>query len=136
MNAEQKRAWLGVVTGIACVVGYVALIPFLGPVAATGAFGLYGLNGIAPLIGRKQRADERDRSIERRATLGGAMASYMAFIFGCMGTWFVAFAWLGKEQISVHLLWTITLLGWIVFYTVRSVVVLVLYGRHVEADNA
>ena len=136
MNAEQKRAWLGVVTGIACVVGYVALIPFLGPMAATGAFGLYGLNGIAPLIGRKQRADERDRSIERRATLGGAMASYMAFIFGCMGTWFVAFAWHGQEQVSVHLVATITFVGGIVFYTVRSVVVLVLYGRHVEADNA
>lgn len=136
MNAEQKRAWLGVVTGIACVVGYVALVPFLGPMAATGAFGLYGINGFAGFIGRKERADERDRSIARRATLGGAMASYMAFILGCMGTWFIAFAWLGKEQVSVHLLGTITFVGGIVFYSVRSTVVLVLYGRHMEADNA
>jgi len=120
MNAEQKRAWLGVVTGIACVVGYVALVPFLGPLAATGAFGLYGINGIAPLIGRKERADERDKSIARRATLGGAMASYMAFILGYMGTWFVAFVWLGKEQILVHLLGTITFVGGIVFYFVRA----------------
>ena len=136
MNAEQKRAWLGVATGIACVVGYVALVPFLGPMAATGAFGLYGINGIAPLIGRKERADERDKSIARRATLGGAMASYMAFILGCMGTWFVAFVCLGKEQVLVHLLGTITFVGGIVFYFVRSVVVLLLYGRHVEAENA
>jgi hypothetical protein len=104
--------------------------------AATGAFGLYGVNGIAPLIGRKERADERDRSIAHRATLGGAMASYMVFVLGCMGTWFIAFAWLGKEQVSVHLLGLITFLGWIVFYSVRSAVVLVLYGRHVEADHA
>lgn len=136
MNAEQKRAWLGLGTGIACVVAYVALIPFIGPMAATGAFGLYGVNGIAPLIGRKERADERDRSIAHRATLGGAMASYMVFVLGCMGTWFIAFAWLGKEQVSVHLLGLITFLGWIVFYSVRSAVVLVLYGRHVEADHA
>jgi len=136
MNAEQKRAWLGLITGMACVVAYVALVPFIGPMAATGAFGLYGVNGIAPLIGRKERADERDRSIAHRATLGGAMASYMAFILGCMGTWFIAFAWLGKEQVSVHLMGIITWLGAIVFYSVRSAAVLVMYGRHVEADNA
>jgi len=136
MNAEQKRAWLCLVTGMACVVGYVALVPFIGPMAATAAFGLYGLNGFAPFIGRKERADERDRSIAHRATLGGAMASYMAFILGCMGTWFIAFAWLGKEQVSVHLMGVITFLGAIVFYTVRSAAVLVMYGRHVEADHA
>ena len=136
MNAEQKRAWLGLITGIVCVGGYVALTPFLGPMAATAAFGLYGLNGIAPLIGRKEVADERDKSIGRRATLGGAMASYMAFILGCMGTWFVAFLWLQKEQIPVHLLAAITFLGGIVFYSVRCAMILALYARHSEADNA
>ena len=136
MNGEQKRAWLGLVSGIACAVGYAALVPFLGPMAATSAFALYGINGFAPLIGRKDKGDERDKSIARRATLGGAMASYMTFILGCMGTWFIAFAWLAREQVSVHLMPTITILGLIVFYTVRSAAVLVMYGRHVEADHA
>jgi hypothetical protein len=53
-----------------------------------------------------------------------------------MGTWFIAFAWLGKEQVSVHLLGILTFLGAIVFYSVRSAAVLVMYGRHVEADHA
>ena len=136
MNAEQKRAWLGVITAIVCVAGYLCLLPFLGPMAAISAFGLYGINGFAVFIGRKERVDERDRAIARRATLGGAMASYTAFILGCMGTWFIAFRWLGKEQVSVHLLPIITFAGVIILYFVRSAVVLWLYHRHVEAENA
>jgi len=135
MNAEQKRAWLGVVTMIACVVGYLALLPFFGPMVATAAFAIYGVNGFGGLIGRNEKVDERDRSITQRATLAGAMASYLAFILGCMGTWFAVFAVGGQEQVGVHVLGRITLLGGIVFIFVRCVVVLVLYGRHVEADN-
>jgi hypothetical protein len=136
MNAEQKRARLAVWSGVACLIGYIALVPFLGPWVATAAFALFGLNGLAGLIGRGEQLDERDKVIQRRATLGGAMASYMAFILGCMGTWFVAFAWHGREQISVHLMGTITILAGFVFYFARGVAVLVLYGRHVEADDA
>ena len=136
MNAEQKRAWLGVATMAACVVGYLVLFPFFGPVVVTAAFALYGINGFAGLIGRKDRPDERDRSIGRRATLGGAMASYMAFIIGCMGTWFFIYAWRREQQVWVHALTMITQLGAIVFFFTRSVAILVLYGRHVEAENA
>ncbi len=135
MNAEQKRAWLAVATMTACVVGYLVLLPLFGPVVAIAAFGFYGINGFAGLIGRGEQVDERDKNIARRATLGGAMASYMAFITGCMGTWFVVFAFQGEEQVWVHVLGTITCLGGIVFFFTRSVAILVLYGRHVEADN-
>ncbi len=136
MNAEQKRAWLAVGSGIACVVGYLVLLPFLGPYGAMGALAVFGVNGLAPLIGRGEQADERDRSINRRATVAGGMASYLAFVLGCMGTWFVAFLWRGDAQVSVHLMTAITFLGGIVLIVVRGVVVLVLYGRHVEADDA
>ncbi len=136
MNAEQKRAWLGVVTMTACVAGYLLLLPFVGPVAATAAFAFYGINGFASLIGRKEQIDERDRNIARRATLAGAMASYGAFLLGCMGTWFVVFELRGEEQVGVHALPMITGFGVIVLFFVRSVTVLALYGRHVEADNA
>ena len=136
MNAEQKRAWLGVATMTACVVGYLVLLPFFGPVVATAAFAFYGINGFSGLIGRGEAVDERDKNIARRATLGGAMASYLAFIIGCMGTWFVVFAFQRQEQVWVHMLPTITMLGGIVFFFTRSVAILALYGRHVEADNA
>ncbi len=136
MNAEQKRAWLAVATMTACVVGFLLLLPFFGPVVATAAFAFYGINGFAPFIGRKERFDERDKSIGRRATLGGAMASYSAFIIGCMGTWIVVSMFQREEQVRVHVLPMITMLGGIVFFFTRSVPILVLYGRHAEAENA
>ena len=136
MNAEQKRAWLGVITMTACVVGYLVLLPIFGPVVAIAAVGFSGLNGFGVLIGRKEQVDERDKSIRRRAALGGAIASYLAFIIGCMGTWFVVFAFRGEEQVWVHALGMITIVAGFVFVSVQSVTTLVLYGRHVEADNA
>ncbi len=135
MNAEQKRAWLAVGSMVACLIGYVALLPFLGPYPATAAFALFGVNGFAGLIGRKEKPDERDVSIARRATLAGGMASYLAFVLGCMGVWFVAFAWHRQEQVSVHLFPTISIAGGIILYFVRSLVILVLYRRHMEADH-
>ncbi len=136
MNAEQKRAWLGLVTGIACLAGFVVLIPFVGLQGATAAFAFYALNALAPFIGRKERADERDRSIARRASMGGFAASYLFFILGCMGVWSVVFRGHGNEQVSVLVLPTITAIGGFVLYFVRSIMILVLYGRHAEADNA
>ena len=135
MNAEQKRAWLGVATMTACVVGYLVLLPFFGPVVATAVFAFYGINGFAGFIGRGEKVDERDKAIARHATFAGAMASYLAFIIGCMGTWFVVFAFQREEQILVHVLGTITILGGIIFFFTRSVAILVLYGRHAEADD-
>ena len=120
----------------ACVVGYLVLLLFFGPVVATAAFAFYGINGFAGFIGPRERPDERDRSITRRATLAGAMASYMAFIIGCMGTWFYVYTCHREEQVWVHTLAMITQLGATVFFFTRSVLVLVLYARHTEADNA
>jgi len=136
MNAEQKRAWLGVATMTACVVGFLALLPFFGPGVASSAFGFYGINGFGVFIGRGERADERDRNIASRATGLGGMASYLAFIAGCMGTWFAVYMFQHQGQVSVHILPGITMLGAIAFFLVRSVAILVLYGRRVEADNA
>jgi len=135
MNAEQKRAWLGVGSGVACVVAYLVILPFLGSQVAGAAFAILGLNGFAPLIGRGEKPDERDMSIVRNATLAGAVASYMTFILGCMGTWFIVFAWHREPQVSVHSLPMITFWAVLVVYLVRSAVILVLYNRHVEADN-
>ena len=136
MNAAQKRAWLAVVTMAACVVGFLVMLPLFGPWVAFSAFGLFGINGFGAFIGKGEQIDERDKSIARRATLGGAMLSYMTFILGCMGTWFVVFRFNHQVQASVHLFPMITITGGIVFYFARSVMILFLYGRHVEADDA
>ncbi len=136
MNAEQKRAWfvLGVF-GVACV-AFAAWTLVLGLRGAWGAFGIFGLAAFAPLIKRQEKADERDAAINRRATLAAAVASYVAFILGCMGVWFAAFAWLRQEQVSVQLFAAITIAGAIVFYLTHSVAILVFYGRHVETGDA
>lgn len=136
MNAEQRRAWfvLGVF-GLACL-GFVVLWLTIGFGVAWAAFAVFGLGGFSALIGRGEKADERDLSISRRATLAGGMASYGAFISGCMGVWFVTFAGRGQELISVHVLGTITVMGMVALFTARSLAILILYGRHVEADHA
>lgn len=135
MGAEQKRAWLVVITLIVCVVLFAVLMPFLGLAAAPVAFSLLGLNGFGVLIGRGEKEDERDRSIARRATLGGAMASYLTFVLSLMGTWAVVYMLRGDSQISVHALPMIVMLGFVVFISVRAIAVLAYYRRHTEADN-
>lgn len=136
MNAEQNRAWfvLGVF-GLACVV-FAAWILTLGLAGAWGAFGIFVLAGFAFLIRRREKADERVVAINRRAALIAGLTSYTFFILGCMGVWSVAFAWQRQEQVSVQLFAAITLAGGIIFYLTHSVAILVLYGRHVEADDA
>ena len=135
MNAEQKRAWVVLGVGIASTAGYLALVPIVGAWAAI-AFGLYGLLGLVPLIGWRQPTDERDKSIGRRATVVGGVAAFLAFLLGCQVVWWAAFAWQSREQVSVHLVQIITAFGVVVFWCVRSIVILKLYGRHVEAENA
>jgi hypothetical protein len=64
------------------------------------------------------------------------MTSYVAFILGCMGVWFLAFVWRKQMMVSVHWFAAITLAGGIVFYVTHSVWILILYGRHLGADDA
>ncbi len=136
MNAEQKRAWLGVVSGVACIMLYVALIPSLGARTATVAFALFAINGFAGMIGKKAKLDERDKAITRHATLGGFAVSYGVFILGCMGTWAAVTKWQINEAAAIDFLPTIACLGLFAMYFVRCATILVLYGRHVEPDNA
>ena len=136
MSTEQKQAWF--VLGLSAVtcVGFVALGLIFGFRVAWAAFGIMGLGGLTPLIGRGKKPDERDVSIGKDATVAGGMASYLAFVLGCMGVWIVEFLWHGNYQVSVHMLALITGLGGMTLYIVRSLAILILYGRHVETDNA
>ena|GEM_PF-3115352 len=114
---------------------FAVLTAFFGATVATSAFALFAVNGFGGLIGRGEKVDERDKSIARRATLGGAMASYLTFVLALMGVWAVVFLLHGDSQVSVHVLPNIVFLGFIVLWTVRAVAILVYYRRHVEADN-
>ena len=136
MNTEQKRAWIVLSASSLGCVAFVVLGSLYGFGEAGPTFGLLGLAGFSGLVGRHERRDERDLAIGRRATLAGAMASYGTFIAGCTGTWLVAYAWHRQEQLSVHLLAAITMAGVAVLPIARSVAILILYGRHVEAENA
>lgn len=135
MSREQKGAWFIVAMFAASVMAYLILLPFMGPVPALGAFGLMGLTMFWPLIFRKRRdplgveIDERDRVLQRKATLAGAMISYGVFLLGCMGVWFYYFTWQGQQMVSVHLFPGAVFAGGITLWVARSVAMLVLYGR-------
>ena len=136
MNAEQKRAWLVLgAFGLACT-AFVVWTLTLGLRGAWGTFGIFGLAGFAVLIRRREKMDERDVAINRRAALLAGMASYLTFVICCMTIWFVVFAFQDNKQVSVQMFAAVTVAGGIVFYLVHSVAILVFYGRHVEADDA
>ena len=135
MNAEQKRAWLGLISCVVCLVLFAVLAPFIGAQAAMGAFGILGVNGFRQLIGRGEKLDERDTSILRRAVAVGFVASYLTFVLALMGVWIVTFECHGRSQISVHVLPIIGFWGFLMVILVQSVAVLVGYRRHAEADD-
>ncbi len=136
MNAEQRRAWFTVSIGSICLAAYLIVAPFVGVLPAFAVFGLFGLAGLTPLIGRGEPMDERDHSIARRATLGGAVTSYMAVILADMGIWFYVYGWKGQQQVSVHTLSLVTLMACIVLFFARALAILALYGRSTEAESA
>ncbi len=137
MNAEQKSAWMGVISLAVCVVAYISLIPFFGPRIIFPVFALYAfVNGFAGLIRKKETPDERDKAIAKRAMLDGFTMSFMAFIFGCLGTWIVVFIFQNENYVQVHVLPMIIVFSGLVHCITRSVAILVHYGRAVEAEDA
>lgn len=136
MNAEQKRAWLMLISFAVCAVLFAVLVPFVGAKAAPAVFGLWGLNGFDVFMWRRgEKCDERDRSILRHASMFGFAASYLVFVLGLMGVWSVAFLFHGRSQVSVHVLPGIVFLGGFTCFLARAVGVLVGYRCHVEADD-
>jgi hypothetical protein len=73
--------------------------------------------------------DERDRSIHQKAEYSGFSASYAFFVFSCMICWLVT-----KKDgtISSNALPLIVAGGYFAYELIRSIVILVLYGRPTE----
>jgi hypothetical protein len=139
MNRWQKIAWFnltvievslllaGAATGtLAIIIGMPAALGGL------GFLGLSGLLGLEPVLFRKKRGqstvdfDERDLSIQRKAFLGAFAFSYVYFVAVCMIIWFVVGY---SGVIRVAILPCIVAGGFITSWIVRSVAVLVQYGR-------
>ena len=76
----EKIAWTEFLVSSAAITLVLILLPFIGDRAACG-FGLLGLVGFSVWFvrGRKQKPiiDERDREIERNATMRGVVAAWM-----------------------------------------------------------
>ncbi len=134
MAPEQKQSWWIVGCFIAAVAASVVLTAVAGIRIAPAGFGVLGLGGLAPLIFPEKRVsgrvarDERDKAIAEKATLGGGWSSYLAFLLACMIPWFI-YRFSGRKVISIHVLPVIVMCGMLVFMLVRSVAILVLYGR-------
>jgi hypothetical protein len=135
MNAEQRRAVFCLTGAVLSVVVFLVLRPLVGRQAALGAFGLLGLAGFSGFSREKETPDERDAAIARRAGHIAAMVSYGVFIFVSWGIWHVRFLWQHQQDISDHALPAVAIAGAVSFFLARSVAILLLYRRHVEADN-
>ena len=139
MNRAQKMAWFNltviaislVISGtvIAIMATKVGMPRALG---GLGFLGLCGLMGFEPVLFRKKRGqstidfDERDLLIGKKAALGAFTVSYVYFVSICMIIWFVVGS---GGVIRVVALPLIVVGGFIISQLVRSVAVLVQYGR-------
>jgi hypothetical protein len=96
MHVQERQAWFILVVTVAALVVFAALVALLGfRQADFGAFGLLGAAGIAGLIGRRERKagrvilDERDREIERVATVAGYSMFWLLFVAAALVPFFV-----------------------------------------------
>jgi hypothetical protein len=135
MNGQQKRAWFTVAMAFLACLAYLILGFTINFQVAFAGLAIFGLVGFTGFKGRGEKWDERDVAIDRRAAMAGFGASYLAFYLCCFGAWVVVYGIKGEDQISVHIVAQFTIVGMIVAFTARSIAILVLYGRHVEADH-
>jgi len=144
MNRWQKIAVFNILViffSLSLVIGAVTAIGitkgFPKAYAGLGFLGLCGLLGLQPLLFRKDKAkvsfDERDLQISKKAILLGFTASYLFFVFACVGCW-----WYAKDDgmINVKVLPFIVFGGGMISELTRSASLLILYARgNKEEDN-
>ena len=121
---------VGAVTAIGITIGFPRAYSGL------GFLGFCGLLGLQPWLFRKDKSkvsfDERDLIISRRSVILGFTASYLFFVFACMGCWFFAKA---DGMINVVVLPLIVVCGYMISELFRSASLLILYARGAKEEH-
>jgi len=137
MNKLQKMAWCQlaiIVVTLSATTTTIAILNYkYGMPAARsglGILGFLGLLGLTEIIFRPKREknefDERDALIQKRSTLLAYSAFWVIFVLGSMTAWGI----IGPEgHISVNVLPLMVGSAGILVISVRSVAILVQYGR-------
>jgi hypothetical protein len=142
MNRWQKIAWYNLTLIVvslllagAAIGTLTIIIGMPGALGGSGFLGFLGLLGLQPVLFRKGKSkisyDERDAQISRKSVILGFTASYLFFVFACMGCWWYARA---DGMINIRILPLMVLGGYIASELVRSISLLVQYGRK-EKDH-
>lgn len=143
MTRNEKIAWFNLAVAAVAVVLYIALfvmitawkpeIPLTVRMSfAFAGFAVVGICGLVDVIFRKEPGDERDALIERRATFGAHGLFWLYFVGFAMISWSIHM-YRGEETISIHVLPFFVMSGMIVVIVIRSVIVLVLYRKAIDA---
>lgn len=125
---KEGLYWLILLAIVAAAYGVLAI--FIGPIPAEGAFGLFGLAGLQPLLYRKRRKkvvwDERDTLINYRAVLAAYSVFWLVFSLGVTGLWAVLY-YEGQPTISIHVLPGLVMGGFLLVATSRAVAIVLQY---------
>ncbi|MBN1867242.1 hypothetical protein JW916_08110 [Candidatus Sumerlaeota bacterium] len=139
MHPQEKQAWFTLIVGLATAAVFA---PALGlclyfdkPVTVSFAsFALFGLAGLTPFIGRRERRagkvvmDERDTEIARVSTLAGYSIFWVLFVFAAVGPMLV----MGPNapiSIRAHDIATPVFPAMYVVFVVRALVMVILYKK-------
>jgi hypothetical protein len=126
---KEGLYWLILLVVVVAAYGILAI--FLGPIPASGAFGLFGFAGFQPLLYRRRGKavvwDERDTRIHSYANNVGFGAVWLVFTLATMGVWFAVYCYGGRSTISVHVLPNLLMICTIVVMTARAVAIVVQY---------
>lgn len=130
MTSFRKYAFFQLVVAGLAAVAVAALYVLTGKVLASLAgFAFLGLSGLRPVIlsdGESPVQDERDEAIQRRATVAGYTALWLALV-----AWGVAVPLSFGDSGTVPLSWVapVVWVAWWLVACVRSVTILVLDSR-------
>jgi hypothetical protein len=132
MSPQQKYAVFNLLVTLVAMVAYFVLLPILGPLRASGAFGLLGLCGVSAFLLFRQHGrgaivhDEREQQIWQRATI---VAKSVVWV-GLIAAFLIALQIVG-EQGLVSIRWLALAIWWAfgVFLLVQAAVVLLLAAR-------
>lgn len=138
MNRNIFSAWFCLGILALCLVTYFALLPFIGPMRAQGAFGFMGLLGLLPffwfVVFRKEMIDERDWAFLRKSFFAG-MTNGFSVVTVINGALIWKFSNAGINTIPLRLLGASTLCGVFIAALSWSVVLLLLYYKGETADK-